>query len=98
MMDNLNTRSPSWFFEAFAPTKARALTQRLEIHHARKHGSCFSTRRGQPPDRGLITGASHGGNSNAFEDSELRLPASCSGRSHPHIGWMARMALPLAAY
>jgi len=39
VMDNLNTHSPSSFYEAFAPAEARALTTRLEIHHTPKHGS-----------------------------------------------------------
>jgi hypothetical protein len=39
VMDNLNTHSPSSFYEAFEPTEARTLTERLEIHYTPKHGS-----------------------------------------------------------
>jgi hypothetical protein len=39
VMDNLNTHSPSSFYEAFAPTDARQLTERLDIHYTPKHGS-----------------------------------------------------------
>lgn len=39
VMDNLNTHSPSSFYEAFAPNEARRLTERLEIHYTPKHGS-----------------------------------------------------------
>ncbi len=39
VMDNLNTHCPSSFYEAFDPTFARQLTERLEIHHTPKHGS-----------------------------------------------------------
>lgn len=39
VMDNLNTHSPSSFYDAFAPAEARALTERLEIHYTPKHGS-----------------------------------------------------------
>ncbi len=39
VMDNLNTHSPSSFYEAFDPAQARALTERLEIHYTPKHGS-----------------------------------------------------------
>lgn len=39
IMDNLNTHSPSSFYEAFPPSEARALTERLEIHYTPKHGS-----------------------------------------------------------
>jgi hypothetical protein len=39
VMDNLNTHSPSSFYEAFAPQEARRLTERLEIHYTPKHGS-----------------------------------------------------------
>jgi hypothetical protein len=39
VMDNLNTHSPSSFYEAFEPSLARELTERLEIHYTPKHGS-----------------------------------------------------------
>lgn len=39
VMDNLNTHTPGSLYEAFAPAKARALTERLEIHHTPRHGS-----------------------------------------------------------
>ncbi len=39
VMDNLNTHSPSSFYEAFSPQEARRLAERLEIHYTPKHGS-----------------------------------------------------------
>ena len=39
VMDNLNTHTLGSLYEAFDPAKARALAQRLEIHHTPKHGS-----------------------------------------------------------
>jgi hypothetical protein len=39
VMDNLNTHSPGSFYEAFDPSLAHELTQRLEIHYTPKHGS-----------------------------------------------------------
>ena len=39
VMDNLNTHTIGSLYEAFAPAKARALAQRLEIHHTPTHGS-----------------------------------------------------------
>ena len=39
VMDNLNTHTLGSLYEAFEPAKARALAQRLEIHHTPKHGS-----------------------------------------------------------
>jgi hypothetical protein len=39
VMDNLNTHSPSSFYEVFAPQEARRLTEKLEIHYTPKHGS-----------------------------------------------------------
>ena len=39
VMDNLNTHTLGSLYEAFEPTKARALAERLEIHHTPKHGS-----------------------------------------------------------
>ena len=39
VMDNLNTHSPSSFYEVFPPQEARRLTEKLEIHYTPKHGS-----------------------------------------------------------
>jgi hypothetical protein len=39
VMDILNTHTLGSLYEAFKPAKARALAQRLEIHHTPKHGS-----------------------------------------------------------
>jgi len=39
VMDNLNTHNIASLYWAFAPEKARGLTNRLEIHHTPKHGS-----------------------------------------------------------
>jgi len=39
VMDNLNTHGIGSLYRAFAPGKAFALAQRLEIHHTPRHGS-----------------------------------------------------------
>lgn len=39
VMDNLNTHKPAAFYQAFEPTIARSLINRLEIHYTPKHGS-----------------------------------------------------------
>lgn len=39
VQDNLNTHSPSSFYEAFAPPEARRILDRLELHFTPKHGS-----------------------------------------------------------
>ncbi len=39
VMDNLNTHTPAALYEAFAPTEARRIAQKLEIHYTPKHGS-----------------------------------------------------------
>lgn len=39
IMDNLNTRTPAALYEAFPPTEAKRLADKLEIHHTPKHGS-----------------------------------------------------------
>ncbi len=39
VMDNLNTHTPSSFYEAFAPEEAWWLAQKLEIHYTPTHGS-----------------------------------------------------------
>lgn len=39
VMDNLNTHNVASLYTAFPPEKAKALADRLEIHHTPKHGS-----------------------------------------------------------
>ena len=39
VMDQLNTHSPASLYEAFPPTEARRLADKLEIHYTPKHGS-----------------------------------------------------------
>jgi hypothetical protein len=39
VLDNLNTHKPATLYEAFEPAVARALIERLEIHHIPKQGS-----------------------------------------------------------
>ena len=39
VMDNLNTHSPASLYEAFEPSEARRLTEKLEVHYTPKHGS-----------------------------------------------------------
>jgi DDE superfamily endonuclease len=39
VMDNLNTDMPASLYEAFAPTEARRLMERLGIHYTPTHGS-----------------------------------------------------------
>ncbi len=39
VMDNLNTHKPAALYEAFEPTRARSLVERLKIQYTPKHGS-----------------------------------------------------------
>jgi len=39
VMDNLNTHGPASLYEAFEPTEARRICDRLEIHYTPKHAS-----------------------------------------------------------
>ena len=39
VMDNLNTHDCSSLYETFAPTEARRIARKLEIHYTPKHGS-----------------------------------------------------------
>ena len=39
VMDNLNTHSPASLYEAFEPSEAWRLVEKLEIHYTPKHGS-----------------------------------------------------------
>ena len=43
VMDNLNTHTPSSFYEVFPPAEARRLARKLEIHYTPKHGSWLNT-------------------------------------------------------
>ena len=39
VMDNLNTHSLGSLYEAFEPTEAKRIADRLDVHHTPKHGS-----------------------------------------------------------
>lgn len=39
MLDNLNTLTGASLYEAFAPTEARRLQEKLEFHYTPKHAS-----------------------------------------------------------
>jgi hypothetical protein len=39
VLDNLNTHSPASLYEAFAPSEARRIVNKLEFHHTPKHAS-----------------------------------------------------------
>ncbi|HEU5374076.1 MAG TPA: IS630 family transposase [Ktedonobacteraceae bacterium] len=39
VLDNLNTHTPAYFYEVFAPAEAWRLSQKLEVHSTPKHGS-----------------------------------------------------------
>jgi len=39
VMDQLNAHSPPSLYQAFAPSEAKRLADRLEVHHTPKHGS-----------------------------------------------------------
>jgi hypothetical protein len=74
VMDNLNTHTPSSFYEAFDPQVARGLTERLEIHYTPKHGSwlniaeCeFSVLQRQCLDRRIENAAVLGHEVNAWQ-------------------------------
>ena len=39
VLDNLNTHKPGSLYEAFAPSEARRIAKRLELHYTPNHGS-----------------------------------------------------------
>jgi hypothetical protein len=39
VQDNLNTHTPASLYEAFEPTEAKRLADRLELHYTPTHGS-----------------------------------------------------------
>ncbi len=43
VMDNLNTHRLSCLYEAFTPTEARRLIEKIEVVHTPKHGSWLNT-------------------------------------------------------
>ena len=76
VMDNLNTHTPGSFYEAFDPSVARELTERLEIHYTPKHGSwlniaeCeFSVLQRQCLDRRIETAQLLGSEVTAWESA-----------------------------
>ena len=60
VMDNLNTHKLSSLYEAFEPSEARRIAERLEIHYTPKHGSWLNM---AEIEIGVLTvpGASHTG-------------------------------------
>lgn len=67
VLDNLNTHSPSSFYEAFEPEEARRLVNRFEFHFTPKHGSWLNMAEielsalgrqclaGRIPDKSILT-------------------------------------------
>ncbi len=39
VLDNLNTHTPTSFYETFSPEEARSLTRKFEFHYTPKHSS-----------------------------------------------------------
>ena len=56
VMDNLNAHSLASFYEVFAPSEARRLTEKLEIHYTPKHGSWLNMAE-TPVERARSSGA-----------------------------------------
>ena len=46
--DNLNTHTIGAFYEAFPPSRARALVRRIHFRHAPKHGSWLTIAENKP--------------------------------------------------
>jgi hypothetical protein len=42
VMDNLNTHTKAALYEAFEPSEAKRLADKLDIHYTPKHGSPFN--------------------------------------------------------
>ena len=42
VMDNLNTHTKASLYEAFAPSEAKRIADKLDIHYTPKHGSWFN--------------------------------------------------------
>ena len=62
VMDNLNTHKLSSLYEAFEPSEARRIAERLEIHYTPKHGSWLNMAEIEAQRIGsTVPGASHTG-------------------------------------
>ena len=62
VMDNLNTHKLSSLYEAFEPSEARRIAERLEIHYTPKHGSWLNMAGDRDRSAGsTVPGASHTG-------------------------------------
>ena len=79
VMDNLNTHSPSSFYEAFEPQEARRLTEKLEIHYTPKHGSWLNM---AEIELSVLARQCLAGRIPSFEQAQQRVQAWQEQRDH----------------
>lgn len=86
VMDNLNTHSPSSFYEVFPPQEARRLTEKLEIHYTPKHGSWLNM---AEIELSVLARQCLAGRIPSFEQAQQRVSAWQQQRDHAHttIDW-----------
>jgi len=86
VMDNLNTHSPSSFYEVFDPQEARRLTEKLEIHYTPKHGSWLNM---AEIELSVLARQCLAGRIPSLEQAQQRVGAWQQQRDHTHatIDW-----------
>jgi hypothetical protein len=86
VMDNLNTHSPSSFYEVFDPVEARRLTEKLEIHYTPKHGSWLNM---AEIELSVLARQCLAGRIPSFEQAQQRVQAWQQQRDQAHaaINW-----------
>lgn len=86
VMDNLNTHSPSSFYEVFEPAEARRLTEKLEIHFTPKHGSWLNM---AEIELSVLARQCLAGRIPSFEQAQQRVDAWQQQRDQAHatIDW-----------
>jgi DDE superfamily endonuclease len=86
VMDNLNTHSPSSFYEVFDPQEARRLREKLEIHYTPKHGSWLNM---AEIELSVLARQCLAGRIPSLEQAQQRVDAWQQQRDHAHatIAW-----------
>jgi hypothetical protein len=82
VMDNLNTHSPSSFYEVFPPQEARRLTEKLEIHYTPKHGSWLNM---AEIELAVLARQCLTGRIPSFEQAQQRVAAWQQQRDHQRV-------------
>ena len=86
VLDNLNTHTGASLYEAFPPSEARRLLQRVEFHHTPKHGSWLNM---AEIEIGVMTGQCLGRRIDSQEivAQEVAAPEKARNKEEAKIRW-----------